>query len=54
MEVGPILLEGAWGGRSTARWRALAAVSPARLPGAIGGGDGCNAFVREWRSSRTI
>jgi hypothetical protein len=48
-------LEGAWGGQSTTRWQALAAVrSPARLPSAIGGGDGCIVFVREWRSSRTI
>jgi hypothetical protein len=55
MGVGPIWPEGAWGGRSTARWRALAAVrSPARLPSAIGGGDGGITFVREWRSSRTI
>jgi hypothetical protein len=37
--VAPIWSEGAWGGRSTARWRALVAVrSPARLPSAIGGG----------------
>jgi hypothetical protein len=37
------------------RWRALVAVrSPARLPSAIGGGDGCIVFVRECRSSRTI
>jgi hypothetical protein len=42
--VGPIWPKGAWGGRSTARWRALAAV---RLPSAIGGGDGCIVFVRE-------
>ena len=55
MGVGPIWPEGAWGGRSTARWQVLVAVrSPARLTGAIGGGDGCIVFVREWRSSRTI
>jgi hypothetical protein len=55
MGVGPIWLEGAWGGWSMARWWALAAVrSPARLPSAIGGRDGCIVFVREWRSSRTI
>jgi hypothetical protein len=47
MVEGPIWLEGARGGRSTVR-------SPTRLPSAIGGGDGCIVFVREWRSSRTI
>jgi hypothetical protein len=53
MEVGPIWLEGAWDDRSKARWRAPAAVgSPARLPGAIGEGNGCVVFVRGWWSSR--
>jgi hypothetical protein len=47
--VGPIWPVDAWGGRSTARWRAPTAVgSPARLPGAIGEGKGCVVFVREW------
>jgi hypothetical protein len=46
--VGPIWPEGDWDGRSTARWWAPTAVgSPARLPGAIGGGNGCVVFVRE-------
>jgi hypothetical protein len=37
-----------------ARWRALAAVrSPARQLSTIGGGDGCIAIVRNWRSSNT-
>jgi hypothetical protein len=37
-----------------ARWRVLAVVrSPARQPSAIGGGGGCIAIVREWRSSNT-
>jgi hypothetical protein len=27
--------------------------SPARQPSAIGGGDGCIAIVRKWRSSNT-
>jgi hypothetical protein len=27
--------------------------SPARQPSALGGGDGCIAIVREWRSSNT-
>jgi hypothetical protein len=49
MVEGPIWPEGARGGRSTVRWRALAAVrSPARQPSAIGGEDGCIVFVREW------
>jgi hypothetical protein len=49
------LAGGCLGGRSTTRWWALVAVrSPARLPSAIGGEDGCIVFVREWRSSRTI
>jgi hypothetical protein len=48
MEVGPIWPEGAWDGRSMARWRAPAAVgSPARLSGAIGEGNGCVVFARE-------
>jgi hypothetical protein len=48
-EAGPIWPVDARGGRSTARWRASAAVgSPARLPGAIGEGKGCVVFVREW------
>jgi hypothetical protein len=48
MEVGLIWPEGAWDGRSTARWRAPAAVgSPARLSGAIGDGNGCVVFARE-------
>jgi hypothetical protein len=55
MVEGPIWPESARGGRPTVRWWALAAMrSPARLPSAIGGGDGCIVFVREWRSSRTI
>jgi hypothetical protein len=33
---------------------AVAVRSPARQPGVIGGGNGCIAFVREWRSSRTM
>jgi hypothetical protein len=45
--VGPIWPEGAWDGRSTARWRAPAAVgSPVRLPGVIGKGDGCVVLAR--------
>jgi hypothetical protein len=49
MVEGLIWPKGAWDGQSTARWRASAAVgSPARLPGAIGGGKGCVVFVREW------
>jgi hypothetical protein len=48
MVVGPIWPEGAWDGRSTARWWAPAAVgSPARLSGAIGEGDGCVVLVME-------
>jgi hypothetical protein len=48
MEVGPIWLVDARGGRSTVRWRASTMVgSPARLPGAIGEGKGCVVFVRE-------
>jgi hypothetical protein len=44
----------AQGGRSTARWRVLAAVrSPARQPSAIGGGERCLAIVRVWGSSST-
>jgi hypothetical protein len=39
MVEGPIWPEGAWGGRSMLRWRALAAVrSPARPTGVIGEG----------------
>jgi hypothetical protein len=35
--VGPIWSEGAWDGRSTARWQEPAVVgSPVRLPGVIG------------------
>jgi hypothetical protein len=46
--VGPIWPEGAWDGRSTTRWRAPVAVgSPARLLGAIDGGNGCVVFVME-------
>jgi hypothetical protein len=48
MVDGLIWSEGARDGRSTARWRALAAVrSLVRLPGAIGEGKGCVVFVRE-------
>jgi hypothetical protein len=48
MVDGLIWLEGAQDGRSTARWRASAAVrSPVRLPGVIGEGEGCVVFVRE-------
>jgi hypothetical protein len=48
MVEGPIWPEGARGGQPMVRWRALAAVRlPARLPSAIGGGDGCIVFVRE-------
>ena len=51
--VGPIWPEGAWDGRSTARWWASAAGDRRRgMPDAIGEGDGCVVFVREWRSSR--
>jgi hypothetical protein len=55
-EVGPIWAEGAWDGRSTARWRAPTAVgSPARLPGAIGEWNGCVVFMRErWSSRATL
>jgi hypothetical protein len=48
MVDGLIWLEGARDGRSTARWRAPAAVrSSVRLSGAIGEGKGCVVFVRE-------
>jgi hypothetical protein len=47
--VGPIWPEGAWDGRSTARWRVSAAGDRWRgMPCAIGEGDGCVVFVREW------
>jgi hypothetical protein len=53
MGVGPIWLEGAWGGWSMARWRALAAVkSPARLPGAISEEEVCARLATERRSLR--
>jgi hypothetical protein len=53
MGVGPIWLEGAWGGWSMARWRALAAVkSPARLPGAISEAEVCARLATERRSLR--
>jgi hypothetical protein len=49
MVEGLIWPKGARDGRSTARWRASMAVrSPVRLPDAIGGGEGCVVFVREW------
>jgi hypothetical protein len=48
MVEGLIWPKGARDGRSTARWRASAAVgSPARLSGAIDEGKGCVVFVRE-------
>jgi hypothetical protein len=48
MVEGLIWPKGARDGRSTARWRAPAAVgSPARLSGAIGEGKGCVVLVRE-------
>jgi hypothetical protein len=48
MVEGLIWPKGARDGRSTARSQASAVVgSPARLPGAIGEGEGCVVFVRE-------
>jgi hypothetical protein len=53
MGVGPIWLEGAWGGRSMVRWRALAAVkSPARLPRALSEEKVCARLATERRSLR--
>jgi hypothetical protein len=53
MGVDPIWPEGAWGGRSMARWRALAAVkSPMRLPGAISEEEVCTRLATERRSLR--
>jgi hypothetical protein len=47
--VGSIRPEGAWGGRSTVRWRVLAAAMLlARQLSAIGGGKGCGMIVKEW------
>jgi hypothetical protein len=48
MVEGLIWSKGAWDGRSTARWRAPAAVrSPVRLPVAICERKGCAVFVME-------
>jgi hypothetical protein len=48
MVEGLIWSEGAWDGRSTARWQAPAVMgSPVRLLGAIGEGKGCAVFVME-------
>jgi hypothetical protein len=53
MVEGSIWLEGARDGRSTARWRAPAAVrSSARPAGVIGEGKRCVVLVMKWRSSR--
>jgi hypothetical protein len=48
---GANLTGGAYGGRSTARWRVSTVVrSPVRLSGAIGGGKGRLVTVSVWRS----
>jgi hypothetical protein len=45
------LTSGGLGRPSAARWRVFTAVrSPVRLPGAIGGGEGCPVTVSVWRS----
>jgi hypothetical protein len=53
MGVGLIWPEGAWGGRSMAQWRALAAVkSPTRLSSAISEEEVCARLATERRSLR--
>jgi hypothetical protein len=53
MVEGSIWPEGVRDGRSTARWRAPAAVrSPARPTGVIGEGKRCVVLVVKWWSSR--
>jgi hypothetical protein len=53
MVAGSIWAKSARDGRSTARWRAPAAVRlPVGLPGAIGEGEVRDRLVAHWRSLR--